>query len=101
MRTYETLRDALVDLKKRGYNIDFRKDPKWIYCYVYDLWFTPEEFSVDEFYGFEEYSDQGDNAIVYAIASYSGMKRTLIDSYGVYAEYMTVEMAQKFEVNYE
>ncbi|HEY8510388.1 MAG TPA: phosphoribosylpyrophosphate synthetase [Cyclobacteriaceae bacterium] len=100
MRTYETLSDALVDLKKRGYNIDFRKDPKWIYCYVYDLWFTPEEFNVDEFYRFEENSDPADNAIVYAISSYSGMKGTLIDSYGVYAEYMTFEMAQKFEVNY-
>lgn len=100
MRTYESLVDALADLKNRGYAIDFRKDPRWLYCYVFDLWITPEQFNVDEVYRFEEGSDPDDNAVVYAISSYSGIKGTLIDSYGVYAEHMTFEMAQKFEVNY-
>jgi hypothetical protein len=98
MRTYESLVDALSDLKKRGYDIDFRKEPTWIYCYVFDLWITPEQFNVDEVHRFEE--DSNDNCVVYAISSYSGIKGTLIDSYGVYAEYMTFEMAQKFEPNY-
>lgn len=45
MRTYESLVDALADLKNRGYAIDFRKDPRWLYCYVFDLWITPEQFT--------------------------------------------------------
>ena len=100
MRTYESLVDALADLKNRGYDIDFRKDPRWLYCYVFDLWITPEQFNVDEVYRFEEGSNPDDSAVVYAISSYSGIKGTLIDSYGVYAEHMTFEMAQKFEINY-
>jgi len=100
MRTYESLVDALADLKNRGYNIDFRKDPRWLYCYVFDLWITPEQFNVDEVYRFEHDSNPDDSAVVYAISSYSGIKGTLVDSYGVYAEHMTFEMAQKFEVNY-
>ena len=27
MKTYESLVDALADLKNRGYDLDFRKDP--------------------------------------------------------------------------
>lgn len=100
MKTYESLVDALADLKNRGYNLDFRKEPECIYCYVFDLWLTPEQFNVDEVHRFEEGSNPDDSSVVYAISSYSGMKGTLIDSYGVYAEHMTFEMAQKLEVNY-
>ncbi len=100
MRTYESLIDALSDLKGRGYRLDFRKEPTFIYCYVFDLWITPEQFNVDEVHRFEEYSNPDDSCVVYAISSYSGMKGTLVDSYGAYAEYVTFDMAQKFEVTY-
>ena len=100
MKPYETLVDALNDLKTRGYSLDFRKDPNWLYCYVFDLWITPEQFNVDEVHRFEEDSNPDDSCVVYAISSYSGMKGTLVDSFGVYAEYVTFEMAQKFEVSY-
>lgn len=100
MRTYESIVEALDDLKSRGYGIDFRRDPAWVYCYVFDLWITPEQFNVDEVHRFEGSSNPADSAVVYAISSYSGLKGTLIDSYGVYAEQMTFEMARKFEVNY-
>ena len=100
MKTYESLVDALADLKNRGYDHDFRKDPECIYCYVFDLWLTPEQFNVDEVYRFEEDSNPDDNCVLYAISSYTGIKGTLIDSYGVYAEHVTFEMARKFEVNY-
>lgn len=100
MKTYESLVDALADLKKRGYHLDFRKDPTWLYCYVFDLWITPEQFNIDEMHRFEEESNPDDSCVVYAISSFSGMKGTLVDSFGIYAEYMTFEMAKKVEVNY-
>ena len=100
MKPYETLVDALDDLKNRGYILDFRKDPKCLYCNVFDLWITPEQFSVDEVHRFEGESNPDDSCVVYAISSHSGMKGTLVDSFGVYAEYVTFEMARKFAVNY-
>lgn len=100
MRVYESMVDALADLNGRGYILDFRREPMWIYCYVFDLWITPEQFNVDEVYRFEESSNPDDSCVVYAISSYSGMKGTLIDSYGVYADYMTFDMARNLEVNY-
>jgi hypothetical protein len=101
MKTYESIIDALTDLKERGYTLEFIREPLCLYCYVFDLWLTPEQFNVDEIHRFEENSDPGDNAVVYAISSYTGMRGTLIDSYGVYAEYVTFEMARKFENNYQ
>src|SRR5262245_10896984 len=100
MKTYDSLLEGLTDLKNRGYKLDFRKDLTSLYCYVFDLWVTPEQFNVDEVHRFEEDSNPDDNCVLYAISSYTGMKGTLVDSFGVYAEYVTFEMAQKFEVNY-
>ena len=100
MRNYTSLVDALVDLKARGYLLDFKKDPTWVFCYPLDLWIAPEEFNVDEFYRFEENSNPDDNCVLYAISSYTGIKGTLVDAYGAYAENMAFHMAQKLERNY-
>jgi hypothetical protein len=100
MRTYESLIDGLTDLKNRGYQADFRKDPTCLYCYALDLWIAPEQFNIDEFYCFGDNSDPSDTSILYAISSYTGIKGTLIDAYGVYADSVSFDMAQKLEVNY-
>ena len=100
MKTYESLVDALADLKRRGYKQDFKREPTCVFCYVLDLWIAPEQFNVDEFYRFEENSNPDDNCVLYAISSYTGIKGSLVDAYGVYAENMSFKMAQKLEVNY-
>lgn len=86
MKTYESLIDALTDLKSRGYNTDFMKKPTCLYCYTLDLWIAPEEFSIDEFYRFDDNSSPDDTSVLYAISSYTGLKGTLVDAYGVYAD---------------
>jgi len=100
MKTYESLVDALVDLKNRGYKEDFKKEPTRIFCYVLDLWIAPEQFNVDEVYRFEANSSPDDSSVLYAISSYTGIKGTLVDAYGVYAGSMNFKMAQEIEVNY-
>ncbi len=99
-RTYESLIDALVDLKYRGYTIDFRKEPDCLYCYALDLWIAPEQFNIDEFYRFDEYSNPDDTSVLYAISSYTGIKGTLIDAYGAYAESLDFRLAKYLAVNY-
>ena len=101
MKTYESLVDALADLKSRGYKIDFQKEQSCFFCYVLDLWIAPEQFNVDEVYRFEGNSCPDDSCVLYAISSYTGLKGTIIDSYGVYAENLSFNMAQKIEVNYQ
>lgn len=97
MKTYESLIDALADLKTRGYTLDFDIEPECLYCGELDIRVTPEEFNVDEYYRFEENSSPGDNSVLYAISAYPGIKGVLVDAYGVYAENMSFEMAKKLQ----
>ncbi|MRG43788.1 phosphoribosylpyrophosphate synthetase [Chitinophaga sp. SYP-B3965] len=87
--------DALADVKARGYTEDFSIESSCLYCGDLDLRLTPEEFHVDEFYRFEGDSNPEDSAVLYAISSSSGVKGTVVDSYGMYAENMNLDMAQK------
>lgn len=54
-----------------------------------------EEFNVDEVHRFEGMSSTDDNSILYAISSKDGIKGTLVDAYGIYAENISEEMRKK------
>jgi hypothetical protein len=95
MKNYESLVDALSDLKERGYEADFETASFCLYCGDLDIRLNPEAFNVDEVYRFEGDSSPDDNAIVYAISSNTGVKGTLVDGYGTYSENLNFDMAQK------
>jgi len=99
MQSFTTLIDALADVKSRGYTEDFAIEADCLYCGDLDLRLNPEEFHVDEFYRFEEDSNPEDNAVLYAISSSTGVKGTLVDGYGAYAEHMNFEMAKKLSAH--
>ena len=50
MKNYESLADALADLRKRGYEADFETQSPCLYCSDLDLRLIEEEFHVDEVY---------------------------------------------------
>jgi len=54
MKNYESLIDALGDLKRRGYKEDFETELTCLYCRTLALRLKPEEFTVEEVYRFEE-----------------------------------------------
>lgn len=94
--SYNTLSEALSDLKKRGYTEDFNLKGDCIHCPSLQLELRPEEFEVDEVHRFEGMSYPGDNSVVYAISSRDrNIKGVLTDAYGAYAEAITPEMARK------
>lgn len=95
MKNYDSLIDALDDLKKRGYEADFATQTVCLYCGDLDIRLNPEEFNVDEVYRFEGESNPDDSAVVYAISSSAGIKGTLVDAYGPYASNLSFEMSQK------
>ena len=97
MKNYESLIDALDDLRKRGYDSDFTTQAVCLYCGDLDLRLNPEEFNVDEVHRFEGDSNPSDSSILYAISSSSGLKGTLVDAYGVYADSLSFEMAKKLQ----
>jgi hypothetical protein len=95
MKSYDTLVEALDDLKKRGYDADFEMQSNCLYCSNLDLRLNEEEFSVDEVYRFEGDSNPDDNAIVYALTSPTGVKGTIVDGYGASADNISFERAKR------
>lgn len=86
---YESLSQAINDLRNRGYAHDFNLEPDCVACADAPLRLHPEQFTIDEYYRFEGMSSTDDNSIVYAISSDKGI---LVDAYGAYAENLNTAM---------
>jgi len=97
MNNYESLIDALTDLKIRGYKKTFRREQIFLCCIELDLWIAPYQFNVDEFYQFDANISPEAERVVYAIATDTGIKGILVDECGVYSEYMSAEMTLKLQ----
>lgn len=97
MENYDTLSQALHSLQKRGYTYDFNLKHEHIECNALKLKLHPEDFKVDECYRFEGMSSTDDNSVLYAIHSIKGIKGTLVDAYGVYAENISDAMRIKLK----
>lgn len=97
MNNYNSLLDALNDLKRRGYTLDFNLKPSAVHCAALSLELHPEAFTIDECYRFEGASDPDENSIIYALSSLDGLKGTLTDAYGAYADSMSTAMIEKLK----
>lgn len=99
-KNYDTLVEAIQDLKKRGYKEDFDLHPQCLHCAANDLKLHPEDFQIDEFYRFEGMSNPADNSVVYAISGKDGTKGILVDAYGPYSENLEAAMVEKLRVTH-
>jgi len=93
MFTYDTMTNAVTELKARGFSIDFNLAENCIVCN--EGKFHPQDFEIIEVYRFEGNSDPADEAVLYAIESNSGLKGVLVNAYGMYANTMSDEMIKK------
>jgi len=99
MKTYETLTEAMLDLKSWGYTHDFNLKPEWIECQPLNLQLKPTEFHVDEVHRFEGLNNPDDSSILLAIRSSTGVRGLLIDAYGAYSDSISPEMAKRLKVD--
>ena len=97
MYSYDTVTEALNDLKKRNFNLDFNLKENSIVCNEHK--FDIDDFEIVEYYRFEGDTDPADEAIVYAIESKTGLKGVLVSGYGISAEGMSAELVKKLSVN--
>lgn len=97
MRVYETVTEALQDLKRRGYTLDFTLKAGQVECPQIRESLKPDEFEIREMHRFRGPSDPGDNAVLYAIRSRKtpDHRGTLINAYGMYADALSKKMADK------
>jgi len=78
---YDTLLEAVEDLKKQGYTDELTIREDGLYNDVEPL--DPKEFTIDSFHRFEGPTDPSDASIVYAISStHLALKGILVGDYG-------------------
>ena len=78
---YDTLLEAVEDLKKQGYTDELTIREDGLYNDAEPL--DPKEFNIDSFHRFEGPTDPSDASIVYAISStHLALKGLLVGDYG-------------------
>jgi len=80
MENYQSLEDALDNLRKRGYEADFSTETDCLYCGDLDIRLDPEDFHIDEVHRFEGNSSNGEISTLYAVTSSSGVRGTIIQN---------------------
>ena len=100
MPVYETLSEALDDLRRRGFTTDFNLAFDKLKCHETGVCLSPSQFEVVEYYRFEGETNPSDESIVFAVESKdSTIKGTLVSSYGVYQEDTSEELIQKLSMH--
>src|SRR4051812_11006229 len=101
MPAYDTLLDALNDLKQRGYTIDFNLAFDHVKCNETGVCLSPLQFEITEYYRFEGISNPEDSSVIFGIQSKDGkMKGVLVSAYGMYSEALSEEMLEKLSVHH-
>jgi|SRR5688572_2886996 hypothetical protein len=100
MPAYDTVTDALNDLKLRGFTTDFNIAFDKLQCSKTNKCLSPSEFEIVEHYRFEGNSDPADESTVYAVAAKDGsMRGVLVTAYGAYTDGLNDELIRKLSVN--
>ena len=97
MHAYDTLSQAINGLRERGFTVDFNLEENCLVCHKdrFDI----HDFEIVEYYRFEGESNPSDESVVYGIQSVDGMKGILVSGYGISAEGISAEMAEKLTVH--
>ena len=93
MRSYDTVSEAVNDLKKRGFAVDFNLQENCLICHGDK--YNVSDFEITEVYRFEGNSDPADEAVVYAIDSNKGHKSVLVNGYGPSSDRISSQMGTK------
>jgi hypothetical protein len=97
MPMYDTVTEALDDLKNRGYENDFNLQDKEFYCPNVKRAYRVPQLQIKETYRFEGNTDPADEAVVYALQAGDGVKGTFINGYGTYADTESEAILQLLE----
>ena len=86
MPAYDTVTEALKDLKARGFTTDFNIAFDKLQCSRTRRCLSPEEFEIVEHHRFEGASDPDDLSVLYAIEANDGTRGAVADAFGPYAD---------------
>lgn len=81
-----TLAEVMDDLARRGFTDHFTPAGGGLRAVQSGTTFTPSQVTIAEYHRFEGVSDPDDMAILYALETRDGIRGTLTDAFGVYAD---------------
>jgi hypothetical protein len=81
-----TLAGVMDDLMRRGFAEHFTPANGHLRAASSGRRFAPGQVVIKEYHRFEGVSDPDDMAILYGIETRSGVRGTLVDAFGVYAD---------------
>lgn len=100
MTSYDTVTEAVKDLKERGYTIDFNIAFDKLICSENKHCLQPDEFEIVESHRFEGDSNPDDEDVVYAVESKDGkLKGVITSAFGLYADPVSNKIIQKLAMN--
>lgn len=79
---FSTLSIAINELLKRGFTHNFRVNENGMLEEKKGEYYTPNQVELIEFHRFDGMTNPADDSILYAVKTSSGLKGTVIDSYG-------------------
>lgn len=80
-----------------GYDDDFKIGRDGLRSLKTEKIYLPGEINIVNFFRFEGQSDPNDNTIMYVIETSDGLKGTLVDAYGAYADKDLAEFMKQVE----
>jgi hypothetical protein len=81
-----TLTNCVNKVVKDGFADSFKVTTRGLYSCSKSRYYRPEQVNVVESFRFDRHADPNENAIMYVIETTDGIKGTLIDAYGAYAD---------------
>jgi len=103
-KSYDTVSEAMNDLKKLGYTTDFSllAHHDCLVCKKSSLELSPDDFEIDQMHRFEGDSDPGDEMVVYAISSNKHeVKGIVVNAFGIYADNTASVIVRKLNTHRE
>lgn len=82
----KTLVSCLNSLVRNGFEEHFKVTDNGLKALRTGKYYGPEKVKVLNYYRFEGDSDPADNSILYAIETKDGLRGTLVDAFGPYAD---------------
>jgi len=92
-----TMVSSLAKARNEGYTVDFNVNEKGLVVTGSNRTYQPDEIHIDDFQRFEGASDPGDMVILYFLRTNDGVKGTISDAFGTYADSTTSEFMKKVE----
>lgn len=93
----KTLAACLNKLVLSGYTEDFKAAERGLLSLQSERIYEPSQIHVVDFFRFEGASDPADNTILYVIETNDGIKGTLVDAYGSYADAKVTSFMKEVE----